>query len=85
MSAGGKKASKALARAESYLTAHEVEATYERASGPASQAILQTAAACGANMIIMGGFGQRSALQLVLGSTVTKVLRATTQPVFVCR
>jgi nucleotide-binding universal stress UspA family protein len=85
MAAGEKKARGALGRAKVYLAAHDVEATYVRGRGPAHQAIMDTAAAHGVNMIVMGGFGQRSALQLVVGSTVTRVLRATRQPVFVCR
>jgi nucleotide-binding universal stress UspA family protein len=83
--AAGKKARTALEQAEAYLTGHDVEASYVQADGPADLAILDTAEAQGADMIVMGGFGQRSALQLVVGSTVTKVLRAISLPVFVCR
>lgn len=85
MAAGKKKAKSALGRAKAYLSAHDVEAIYVRAHQPAYQAILATAEKHGVNMIVMGGFGQRSAMQLVVGSTVTKVLRATSQPVFICR
>lgn len=83
--AAGKKARTALEQAEAYLTGHDVEASYVQSDGPADLAILDTAEAQGADMIVMGGFGQRSALQLVVGSTVTKVLRAISLPVFVCR
>jgi nucleotide-binding universal stress UspA family protein len=83
--AAGKKARAALGRAKAYLSAHDVQATYVRAHGPAHKAILDTAEEQGANMLVMGGFGQRSALQMVVGSTVNRVLRATRLPVFVCR
>lgn len=82
---GGKKAAAALRRAQSYVTARNIEAEYIQAQRPVDQAILDAAESQGANMIIMGGFGRRSALQLVIGSTVTKILRATEIPVFICR
>ncbi len=85
MAAGEKKARTARGKAQAYLAAHDVEATYVQARRPADQAIMDTADAQGVNMIVMGGFGQRPALQLVIGSTVTKVLRTIRMPVFVCR
>jgi len=85
VSAGKRKAANALGRAEEYLDAQEVEAAYVRAPRPADEAILSTAKEHGVNLLIMGGFGRHSALHMVVGSTVTKILRVTGQPVFICR
>jgi nucleotide-binding universal stress UspA family protein len=85
LSAGKRRAAAALGRAEEYLDAHDVEASYVRAPRPADEAILSAVEEHDVNLLIMGGFGQRSALQMVIGSTVTKILRVIGQPVFVCR
>jgi nucleotide-binding universal stress UspA family protein len=85
LAAGKRPATVALERAKAYLAIRDVPATYVQGERPADQAILGAVETHGADMMIMGGFGQRSALQLVVGSTVTKILRAAGQPVFVCR
>jgi len=88
--AGEELANTALHRARSYLLSRDVKAEFVSAQrpayqGPAYQAIMTTAAAHECNYIIMGGFGYRPIMQLVLGSTVIKVSRRSDIPILVCR
>ena len=85
LSAGEKQGKSALDRARSYLTLREVEATYVQGPRPAATTILKTAAEQNCNLIIMGGFGHRPVLQIVIGSTVNKVLQRFRQPILICR
>jgi nucleotide-binding universal stress UspA family protein len=85
IAAGKEKAKMALQHAESYLTRRGVEASYILGDRPAFQAILESAKKLECNLIIMGGFGHRPALQLVVGSTVNKVIQETDLPVLICR
>jgi nucleotide-binding universal stress UspA family protein len=82
---GEELAGSALHRARSYLLSRDVKAEYVSAQRPADKAIMTTAAAHNRNFIIMGGFGYRPIMQLVLGSTVTKVSRRSDIPILVCR
>jgi nucleotide-binding universal stress UspA family protein len=52
---------------------------------PIGDAILETAEAHDINLLIMGGFGFRPIMNLVLGSTVDQVLREFKQPILICR
>lgn len=72
-------------RARSYLAMRDIEAEYVTAKPPIGSAILNAARANQCDWIIMGGYGDRPLLQLLVGSTVTKVLRKTDLPVLVCR
>jgi nucleotide-binding universal stress UspA family protein len=85
VSAGKQRAKSALKRAEDYLVLRDVEAIFVQAKGPAGSAIPEIAATNNCNLIIMGGFGFRPVMQLLVGSTVNRVLQATELPVFVCR
>ena len=85
VSAGKKKAAAALRRAGDYLAGRNVEAEFVQGKKPADRAILSAVEEHQSDLIVMGGFGNRSALQLVVGSTVTKILREVDRPVFVCR
>jgi nucleotide-binding universal stress UspA family protein len=76
----------ALQRAKTYLDEHVAHhVTYSLRQKPIAEAVLATAEAQGSNLLIMGGFGFRPVLNLVLGSTVDQVLREFGQPVMVCR
>jgi nucleotide-binding universal stress UspA family protein len=85
VSSGKQRAESALKRAEDYLALRGVDATYLQAKGPAGSAIPEIAETNHCNLIIMGGFGYRPVMQLLVGSTVNRVLRITELPVFVCR
>jgi len=75
-----------LQRAKAYLDAHVGEkVAYVLGRKPKTKAILATAKAHNSNLLIMGGFGFRPALNLVLGSMVDKVLREFRYPVLICR
>ncbi len=85
MEVGGATA-KAQGRAREYLESHEVEATFvKKESGPVGEAILNTVEARACNLIIMGGYGFSPMLEVVLGSTVDRVLRESRKPVLICR
>jgi len=75
----------ALERAEEYLQTHDVRARFVRESGPPAEAILRAAEAHGSDLIIMGGYGFGPVLEVVLGSSVDRVLREARRPVLICR
>lgn len=62
-----------------------VEATLVRQEGPVAEAILETARTHGSDLVLMGGYGRSPLVELVSGSVVDKVLRASHQPVLLCR
>jgi len=75
-----------LNNARQYLEQRGVQAAdYVLRQKPIGDAILETAAERDSTMIIMGGFGFRPVLNLVLGSTVDTILRQTRRPLFICR
>jgi nucleotide-binding universal stress UspA family protein len=50
-----------------------------------ADAILRTAAAHASDLIVMGGYGHYPVVELMLGSVVDDLLRASQQPVLICR
>ena len=85
VSAGKKHSKIALHQAKSYLTMHDVQAKYLNSDRPAAEAILATMADYRCNVLFMGGFGNRPVMQLIVGSTVSKLLRECPHPIFICR
>ncbi len=76
----------ALERARGYLLENGVDwAKFVLREGPIHKALLETAADHQSNLLIIGGFGFRPALRLVLGSTVEHLLRKFKQPLLICR
>jgi nucleotide-binding universal stress UspA family protein len=76
----------ALQQARDYLGERGVDdVTYLLRHKPIAEAILATAEAQGSNLLIMGGFGFRPVLNLVLGSMVDRVLGEFRHPVLICR
>ncbi len=76
----------ALQQARAYLDERGVDdVTYLLRRKPIAEAILETAEAHGSNLLIMGGFGFRPVLNLVLGSTVDRVLNEFRHPILICR
>jgi nucleotide-binding universal stress UspA family protein len=73
------------ARARGYLEAQGVSATYEVDAGPEAEAIMRVAAFQGVDVIVIGGYGARPVVEVVLGSTVDEILRRAWQPVLVAR
>jgi nucleotide-binding universal stress UspA family protein len=81
----GHTTARTLAHAQRYLDDHGVQATYLKNKGPVAQAILKTAEECKSDLIVMGGYGRRPELEVVLGSAVDQVLRESRSPVLICR
>jgi nucleotide-binding universal stress UspA family protein len=81
----GRTTSDTLARAQEYLETHSVQAVFVKESGPVAEAILKTAGEHQSDLIIMGGYGHSPVLEVVLGSAVDQVLRASRRPMLICR
>jgi nucleotide-binding universal stress UspA family protein len=77
--------SEALDKARDYLTRYGVTAEYVLRQKPIAEAVLETAESHQSNLLIMGGFGFRPVLHLMLGSTVDHILRHFKQPILICR
>ena len=71
--------------ARKYLEMHEVQAVCVRERGPAAEAVLKTAGQLASDLIVMGGYGYKPVVEVVLGSTVNRVLRESDRPVLICR
>ena len=75
----------ALAAAQAYLEQYGVTAEYVLRQRPIADALLAMAAASNTDILVMGGFGFRPLLHLVLGSTVDQMLQAFPRPILICR
>ena len=76
----------ALEQAQTYLEKHDVTwADYVFSEGSISDAILATADQYNSDLLIMGGFGQRPVIRVMLGSTVEHMLREFKRPMLICR
>ena len=75
----------AAEHARSYLTGYGITADFVLRQEDIAGAILEIAETRAINLIVMGGFGFRPVLQVVLGSTVDKILREFPQPILICR
>ncbi len=85
VSAGSKPgAEEALHKARTYLMEFLVEAEYVKHPDSTPQAILETSSDNAANLIIMGGHGQRPLMHRLLGSTVHAVVGQSKVPVLIC-
>ncbi len=78
-------ASSAQDRAQVYLEARGVSATFVQAQGPVAGRILETAEEHKNDLILMGGYGHSPVVEVVLGSTVDKILRSSQWPILICR
>jgi nucleotide-binding universal stress UspA family protein len=74
-----------VARARGYREGHSVQATYRIEQGAVGDSILATAAASRSDLIVIGGYGFNPLIEIVLGSAVDQVLRASRLPVLICR
>lgn len=72
-----------LDRARQYLEEHALPATYFRATDSVDEAILRTAETYACNLILMGGYGSNPVMEVMLGSTVEKVLGQYRYPVLI--
>jgi nucleotide-binding universal stress UspA family protein len=74
-----------LQKAEAYLESHGVKASFIEEQGGVAAAILKQAESTGSDLIIMGGYGSSPVVEVVLGSSVDKVLRESRRPMLICR
>ena len=81
----GRTTAATLGRAQRYLETHGVHATFVRERRSVPQAILKAAATHGCDLVLMGGYGFSPVLEVVLGSAVDQVLRASEWPILICR
>jgi nucleotide-binding universal stress UspA family protein len=75
----------ALEEAKAYLEGQGVRASLVREQGPVAEIVLGAAREHESDLILMGGYGHSPVMEVVLGSAVDEVLRASRQPVLVCR
>ncbi len=78
-------ATRVQSRAKTYLNVAGVTANYLLPVGPSAQTLLETANEQQVDFMIMGGFGNSSVKNLMLGSTLNRVLLAYKQPILICR
>lgn len=74
-----------LAEAEAYLEGQGVQVSLVRDHGPVAEIVLGAAREYESDLILMGGYGHSPVMEVVLGSAVDEVLRASRQPVLICR
>jgi nucleotide-binding universal stress UspA family protein len=82
---GERAAADVLDHAQRYLAGRGVTATLVAERGSTVKAIKRTADAHRCDFVIMGGYGFRPWLEVILGSTVDKILRTQRWPVLICR
>ena len=73
-----------LSQAQNYFQQYGVTATFITRPGPVAEAIVTTAEAQDSNLIIMGGYGYNPVWEIMLGSAVDEVLRASRRPILIC-
>ena len=74
-----------LLEAAAYLKSRGIDASFLEREGLAAEAILQAAKAHGSDLIVMGSYGRSPLAELLSGSVVDQVLRASKQPVLLAR
>ena len=71
--------------AQQYIHAAEIQANYIQAHGRAGSAIVQKAQSHNCDLIIMGSYSLNPIMEIVFGSTVDDVLRASGAAALICR
>jgi nucleotide-binding universal stress UspA family protein len=74
-----------LTLAREYLDSHGAQATFVEESGDVGEAILRAAATDHSDLIIMGGYGFSPVWEVMLGSSVDRVLNESDVPMLICR
>ena len=74
-----------LERAKHYLEQHGVQALFVAKYAPVAETIIEVADEQGCDFLIMGGYGHKPVLEVVVGSAVDQVLRESCKPVLICR
>jgi nucleotide-binding universal stress UspA family protein len=74
-----------LAKAKLYLQSRKIRGEFVHQVGEPGEVLIKSAQDHECDFIIMGGYGHRPLLEVVLGSTVDYVLRQYNNPVLICR
>jgi nucleotide-binding universal stress UspA family protein len=82
---GSLEPSPLLAEAGDYLASRGVKATLIQQEGPVAEALMHVADKHDSDLVLMGGYGHNPFVELLSGSVVDEVLRASKQPVMLCR
>jgi len=81
----GSKPNWAARRAKNYLESQKITAQYIQREGTVAQSILEVVNSEEIDLILMGSYSRKPVAEVILGSSLDEVLRATRQPVFICR
>jgi len=74
-----------LKEAKSYLETHQVKANYVVRRGNPADVILSEVSNLRCDLIVMGSYGYSQVFEVVLGSTVDRILLESWCPVLICR
>jgi nucleotide-binding universal stress UspA family protein len=76
----------ALTHARRYLEMHEIAARFvEHEKAPPAEVLMKLCQELGSDLIVMGGYGSRPVVEVVVGSAVDQVLRESEVPMLICR
>ena len=82
---GDKHAEQLTEEARTYLQAYDVDVSYVIRSGDPSEVIVQYAAECGADLLVIGAYGHTKVRELVVGSTTAYALNHSPCPLLLVR
>ncbi|MBX7256556.1 MAG: universal stress protein [Candidatus Hydrogenedentes bacterium] len=85
LSVGGAKASALLDEARAYLAPHDVAVNYVVREGDPSEVIVEHAAECRADLLVMGAYGHTKVRELVVGSTTAYAMNRAGCPLLLTR
>ncbi|MDQ1257705.1 MAG: Universal stress protein [Candidatus Hydrogenedentes bacterium] len=74
-----------VAEARSYLEAHNLEVEFVLTNGDPSEVIVEYAAECEADLLVMGAYGHTKVRELVVGSTTAYAINHAPCPVLLLR
>jgi len=81
----GKIGMETLQQAEDYLLQHSIETLHLLERGDPGDVVLQICSEHNCDWVIMGGYGLNVVFEVMLGSTVDKILRLSKVPTLICR
>lgn len=74
-----------LQQARSYLEKHQIHAEYILESGSILDALQRVSREHACDFLILGGYGVKPLLEVILGSQMDQVLRQSNLPMFICQ
>ena len=73
-----------IIQAKQYLESRHVEATYISEVGPPAEIIQNTMSEHECDFLIVGGYGYKPVVEVLLGSTLDRLLRVLKKPILIC-